>query len=109
VNNYAVNDARRRAFLLQLDLHEKMVPISDNNLIYCHRAYGPLFGDTNCDFGIEDECDMKEKSDCNFPNMYNKEGPNKYPRNDESFRVFSGSSTRYVKYEDYEVFQVHYK
>ena len=55
MNNYAVNDARRRAFLLQLGLHEKMVPISDNNLIYCHRAYGPLFGDTNCDFGIEDE------------------------------------------------------
>ena len=29
-----VNDSQRRAFLLQMDVMEKMVPLSDNYLIY---------------------------------------------------------------------------
>jgi len=51
-----VNDAGRRAFLLQLDLQEKMVPASDNNLIFCHRIYGPSFGGKYPDVGLRDSC-----------------------------------------------------
>ena len=59
-NSGIVNDAGRRAFLLQLDLYEKMVPSSDNNLIYCIYNQGPIFGAGNPDFGMNDRCNSND-------------------------------------------------
>ena len=39
-----LNDSGRRVFLVQMDLGEKLVPKSDNFLIYCHQKCGPSFG-----------------------------------------------------------------
>ena len=39
-----VKDSGRRVFLVQMDLGEKLVPQSDNRLIYCHQKRGPSFG-----------------------------------------------------------------
>ena len=39
-----VEDSGRRVFLVQMDLGEKLVPQSDDYLIYCNQKYGPSFG-----------------------------------------------------------------
>ena len=95
-----MNDAGRRTFLLQLDLHEKMVPVSDNNLILCLRAHGPLFGGKFPDFGMRDSCNITNSYGC-FPNAYNKEGENKYVQGPEIFRAFTGSERSNTKYTEY--------
>ena len=92
VNNTYLNDAGRHAFLLQLDLQEKMVPISDNNILYCYSPHGPLFGGGNPDFGILQDC-KTSNSRGNFPTAYNKEGDNKYVNGKDSFKAFTGSET----------------
>ena len=69
--NGVVNDAGRRAFLLQLDLYEKMIPDSDNNLIYCYNTHGPLFGGDFPDFGMNDQCNINS-SYGSFPTYYNR-------------------------------------
>ena len=92
VSQTYLNDASRRAFLLQLDLQEKMVPVSDNNILYCCKNLGPLFGGGNPDFGILQDSNTK-KSRGNFPTAYNKEGDNKYVNGKDSFKAFTGSET----------------
>ena len=70
-NNGVVNDAGRRAFILQLDLYEKMVPNSDNNLINCYNTLGPIFGGGNPDFGMNDRCNSNNSYGF-FPTDYNR-------------------------------------
>jgi hypothetical protein len=59
--------------MLQLDIQQKIVPISDNNLINCYVGNGPFFGGTsggiNADLGILDECNNKACT-CAFPSEY---------------------------------------
>ena len=49
-----VDDSGMRVFLVQMDLGEKLVPQSDNYLIYCHQKYGPSFG--YIDLTLFNEC-----------------------------------------------------
>ena len=42
-----VHDEEKRAFLLQLDNHEKLTPVKDYNIIHCSSEFGPIFGDGN--------------------------------------------------------------
>ena len=39
-----VIDERRRTFLLQMDEQHKLVPETDDNLIFCSLYIGPCFG-----------------------------------------------------------------
>ena len=75
-NGNYVKDSARRAFLLLLDLQEKLVPIKDDQLICNLTTYGPIFGG-GCDFVITDNCNTN-CSGCNVGNTYNHEGTNKY-------------------------------
>ena len=50
-----VKDLNRRAFLLQLDLRQKLIPIADDGLIKCSKSCGPCFGGLT----IADKCDVK--------------------------------------------------
>ncbi len=68
-----LHDRGKNACLLSIDLKQKMVPISENNLIYCNKKYGPTFG-YSADLYISDQCDMNRYSHANFPSQYNFEG-----------------------------------
>lgn len=89
-----MNDSERNAFLFSLDLREKMVPVTDKFLIYCCRGSGPVFG-SGCDLVISDSCHTNSKSSAIFPCTYNKEGPNKYVNNQNSYTAFSGATNGY--------------
>ena len=85
-----------------------MVPKDQNNLIYCDGSYGPTFGG-GFDLYIRDACQNNRDSYANFPYSYNKEGENKYTNNQDSYKLFSGStSDRYFRVVEYEVFRVVY-
>ena len=88
--------------MLQFDLMEKMVNIDNRYLIYCGANYGPLFG-LGGDLFIGDSCkDKKDRSWANFPNSYNKQGPNKYVQNEETYKMFSGAINSYnFRVEEY--------
>ena len=105
-----MNDSGREAFLLQFNLLQKMVPVNDNDLIYCHTSYGPWFGGGDPDFYCSDNCNSNNISYANFPTIYNLKGPQKYTKGQESYAAFCGATNGYrFKVEEYEVFAVHYK
>ena len=56
-NTNYVSSVEKRVFLIQLDLRQKMVPVSENKLIYCHIGYGPTFGGGH-DLRLSDKCDI---------------------------------------------------
>ena len=98
----------KNAFLLSFDLKEKMVPKDQNNLIYCDGSNGPAFGGGS-DFFISDACHNNRSSYANFPYTYNKEGENKYANNQDSYKLFSGSTKDYnFRVVEYEIFRVVY-
>ena len=66
-----MNDSGKNTFLLSLDLKEKYIPISNNNLIYCYPGCGPTFGG-GYDLRIADGCNANKSSHANFPHTYNK-------------------------------------
>ena len=78
--------------MLSFDLKEKLLPINQNNLIYCHASYGPTFGNRQ-DLVLYDACHNNRSSNANFPSQYNKEGENKYERNQETYKLFSGAAS----------------
>jgi hypothetical protein len=83
-----------------------MVPTGDNNLIYHRADYGPTFGNGH-DIHICNGCNTNGSSYANFPTHYNIEGPNKYTRDQNSYKAFSGAMINYhFKVTEYEVFQV---
>jgi hypothetical protein len=102
-----VDDAEKRTFLLSLDLKEKMVPVTANNLIYCSKTVGPTFGEG--DLEICHECNIIKKSSTNFPSRYNAEGPLKYSKGQNSLRALSGVThgDKFFVLE-YEVYRVVY-
>jgi hypothetical protein len=101
-----VQDEGRKTFLLQLDICQKMVPVSDSCLIYCNTAYGPTFGGGN-DLYIADICHSSPSSYSVFPHTYNVESGEKYSPGQESIKIFSGASqSKYFKVEEYEVYEV---
>jgi hypothetical protein len=107
VSNDYVNDKERRAWLLQLDLLQKMVPQSDSSLIYCNSSYGPTFGGGH-DLYIADSCHANN-SYTDFPGSYNREDGSKYTRGQESYTAFTGATGGYFfKVREYEVFRVVY-
>ena len=71
-NGY-VNDAGKKAFLLQLNRREKYVPQNENCLIYCDESWGPTFGGGygGHDLFISDDCFSNFNSFSNFPHTYN--------------------------------------
>ena len=75
----------RNAFLVQLDLMEKMVPTNDDYLIYCCKQWGPVFGGPNLDICIVDKCHLNRESFANFPTAYNSEGSDRYDSKQETF------------------------
>ena len=89
VSNKYVRGDRDKAFLIQLDRKEKMVPQEENHLIYCSREWGPSFGDD--DIFIDDSCHKNENSCAFFPNSYNREGKDQYERGQDSYKRFSGA------------------
>lgn len=62
-----VYDQTKNAFLLQVDLMQKMTH-EKGTLICCRANYGPLFGGT--DFGIYDNCNTTTNL-AHFPASYN--------------------------------------
>ena len=46
-NKGFVDDPEKNVFLLSFDLMKKMVPLSENKLIYCDYEAGPIFGDSD--------------------------------------------------------------
>lgn len=63
-----VNDNAQKAFLIQVDLMQKMVNTNSQYLINCNGLNGPNF----LDFQIGDECNSnKEKNSSTFPYFYN--------------------------------------
>ena len=87
-----------------------MVPKDQNALIYCHGSLGPVFGNGNgCDLLISDACHNNRISQTNFPTQYNKEGENQYINNQDSYKLFSGSTSgKDFRVVEYEVFRVVY-
>ena len=58
-------------------------------------GYGPLFGHSCPDLGIENDCNNKRNSWGNFPSYYNREGGNKLQCNQDTWRMFSGATSGY--------------
>ena len=86
-----VNGESKDAFLLQVDLMQKMLH-QNGRLICCHANFGPCFGNGR-DFGINDNCNTVNNY-ANFPSSYNVEGPNKYTVCEETYRAFTGAADR---------------
>ena len=84
-------------------MYQKMIPVSDSNLIICNGKLGPAFGgEKHLDFGILDNViGQKYKSFGDFPHSYNREGPEKYILGEESYKMFTGSANGNVQYYDY--------
>ena len=68
-----INDSGKKAFLLQLDIQEKYVPLEDKCLIYTHDSYGPIFGKGNRDIYLPDNCQSSRLAQGRFPSAYNTE------------------------------------
>ena len=84
-----VNGESKDAFLLQVDLMQKM-EYQNGRLIYCGADCGPWFGS---DFGIKDNCNTVNNY-AYFPVSYNVEGPNKYSKCEQTYRAFTGAADR---------------
>jgi hypothetical protein len=82
-HNSYVNDAGKRAFLLQVDLREKMTPITQEHLIKHLTDYGPIFGG-GFDLYISNLCNANSNSGCYLGDTYNHEGTNKYVHNNQA-------------------------
>ena len=101
-----LSDSSTRVFLFSLDLEEKYKPIRTDRLIYRKGNYGPCFGGDIC---IVDDCDKNRSSYAMFPSSFNKEGPIKYPQNQESYHLFSGAKDGYYfKILEWEVFRIEF-
>ena len=87
-----VDDAARRAFLLQLDIHEKMIPVQDKCLIFNRNDIGPYFGDGRADLYLSDNCGSNQDSCATFPRIYNHEIPKEYYNAQDGYKLMSGSS-----------------
>ena len=92
-----VDDAARRAFLLQLDIHEKMPAVQDNRLIKCNSSHGPYFGAGATDLYLSDNCGSNQGSYGKFPSTYNHEIPKVYPNSEEGYKLFCGASNGLYK------------
>ena len=104
-----MKDEEKRAFLLQLDLKEKLLPTTDTSLIFCNHAYGPTFG-AGRDLYIADKCNSNNSSYAFFPSTYNLLEPHRFENNQESYKAFSGAKEdKYFTVTEYEVFQVMYE
>ena len=94
------------SFLLQMDLHQKMVPVDDNKLIECKPTSGPTFGG-GYDIYLSDYCNSNADSMTYFPTTYNLEGQGKYTRKQDSLTAFCGAKKgckfRVIEYEVYQV------
>ena len=113
VNDKWLKDARRKAFLLQLNRQEKYIPQYETNLIWCNNMYGPTFG---CVYGgfdlyISDDCNLNNNTSHScFPYTYNIQGPDKIVKDQQSVIDFCGATNRcYFRVIDYEVFKVVFK
>jgi len=103
-----VCDSAKKSFLLQVDLHEKYVPVDSTSLICCNDTCGPIFGKGSRDIYIPDSCNYT-LSHGKFPSGYNKEGPEKYVQDQESYTVFTGATNGFkFRPVEYEVFRVIY-
>ena len=99
-----VNGESKDAFLLQVDLMQKMEH-QKGRLICCIANYGPIFGDGS-DFAIFDNCNTANNC-AYFPVSYNVEGPNKYSQCEQTYRAFTGAADDYnFRVVEYEVFAV---
>ena len=85
--NY-VNDAKRKAFLLQLDKREKLVAQRDNRLIKCQSDSGPAFGWN--DLVLGDRCNVEKSFISDFPGTFNKDCNSYMHDEQESRTAFSG-------------------
>ena len=85
-------------------MREKFVPQGDEKLIYRYSGWGPTFGGDDID--IKDDCNSNSNSRANFPHTYNRAGGNKLARNEDTYRMFSGSYN--FRVVEYEVFRVWY-
>ena len=65
-----VSHKNRDAFLFQLQLKEKMIPKSNDDLIYCQSGVGPAFG--KGDLIISNNCNKNSFSEAKFPSSYKR-------------------------------------
>ena len=102
-----MNHMNKKAFLMQLDKREKMVPLRHNRLIRCNNKVGPDFG--SCDLTLTDRCNTNSTSFGDFPSTFNREGCPYKPDVQESWTAFTGTKSGYkFRVEEYEVFRVIY-
>jgi len=105
--NY-VNDTARQSCLLQLDLHEKMIPIHDQSLIMCKKTLGPTFGG-GWDLSISDCCNKNNNSLVNLGHTYNNLRPERrydFESQTTWTAICGNPSGKNFKVEEYEVFKV---
>ena len=102
-----VRDSQKKAFLLQLDLCQKLICENNTRIIYCNKGSGPRFGN---DLIIREDCNTNRNSYTDFPRYYNLEGESQYCQNQESYSAFCGSQegNNFIV-EEYQVFEVVYQ
>ena len=88
-NGEWVHDAGRHCWLLSIDHKVKLVPQTNEELIYCRSDYGPTFG--GADLCLFDKCHENSYSFYRVK-TYNSEGEPKYPNNQTTYRLFSGAT-----------------
>ena len=60
-------------------------------IVYCNPTYGPTFGSGH-DLYIADKCDKNNNSFANLGSSYNVERDEKYPKDQKTFKAFSGAT-----------------
>ena len=103
-SGWGVEDEKRKAFILQLEMKRKFMSISDQNLVFNKDKCGPVFGSGH-DLFIANHCDRNKHSCANIQTTYYIDGihPKKGKPEDISFE-FSGEKNFQV--EEYEVYKV---
>ena len=69
-----VSDIGGESFIFSLEMKEKFVSQSQNNLIIRFKDFGPTFGANLPDIWISDQCNTNRNSSASFPNCYNRGG-----------------------------------
>ena len=105
-----VIDPQRKAFLLQMDHREKMVPQKNHGVVYCDSNCGPVFGWNSLVLG--DNCNRNKNSSIEgIGGRYNREGhKNKYEWDSQETwrRVSGGRDDNMFRVAEYEVYSVHW-
>ena len=102
-----VHDLRRMTFLLQLDRRQRLVPTSNNSLLFCRNDWGPDFG--RGALYLCDQCNIiPESTTFRVGDTYDKDGPEKYDSGDQVTNMMMSGASKGDTFlvTEYEVFKV---